>query len=172
MQKEENTNKNQISNYVYDGIENVVYTLVIYGLLLFLAPKFIEKSKGYVSTRGLLATAIGAVFTIILPILMIILVFTGLGVSTAVTALMIYIVLLMINSAVVTIMINEFIASKVPTINTTWKKALMLIPMAIIIFAIRQIPYYVGWAMSTIILVLGVGITVLYQFDKRRKENA
>ena len=79
---------------------------------------------------------------------------------------------MMINSAVVAITINEFVASKISAIDKIWKKLLMLIPISIIIFALRQTPYYVGGAMSAIILVFGVGIIVLYQFDKRRKENA
>ena len=170
VKEEENTDI--ISNYIYDGIENTIYTIIIYGALLFLAPKFIEKSKEYLSTKGLLAAAIGAVFTILLPLIMIALLFTTIGVAVSITALMLYVVLMMINSAVVAITINEFVASKISVIDKIWKKLLMLIPISIIIFALRQIPYYVGGAMSAIILVFGVGIIVLYQFDKRRKENA
>ena len=153
-------------------LENTIYTIIIYGALLFLAPKFIEKSKEYLSTKGLLAAAIGAAFTILLPLIMIALLFTTIGVAVSITALMLYVVLMMINSAVVAITITEFVASKISVIDKIWKKLLMLIPISIIIFALRQIPYYVGGAMSAIILVFGVGIIVLYQFDKRRKENA
>ncbi len=157
---------NKIDKYVSDGLENIVFTLVVYTLLIFLAPKFIEKSKQYVSTKSLLALAIGLMFTIVLPILALLLLFTILGASIAITAVMIYVVILMINCAIVTIMINEFISSKIPAIDKAWKKILMIIPVALVIFLLRQIPY-VGAVITILIFLVGVGTTILYQFDKR-----
>ena len=168
---EDTTNENEVANYIYDGLENTVFTLVAYLLLIFLAPKFIEKSREYVSTKTLLAAAIGVAFTILLPVAAFILLFTTLGISISFTALMIYFIILMINSAVVTITVNEFIASKIPAINATWKKILMIIPVSLVIFILRQIPYHVGTIITVIILFVGVGITVLYQFDKRKNDK-
>lgn len=167
---EDTSDDNLVSGYVYRAFENIIFALVIYAVLIFLAPKFIEKSKEYVSTRGLLAAAIGLAFTVLLPIIAFLIIFTVIGASISFTMFMIYALVLMLNSTVVTIAINEFIVNKVPALNATWKKILMIIPVSLVIFLIRQIPLIGGW-ITFIILLIGTGIVVLYQFDKRKKET-
>ncbi len=169
-QKKEEADGNVVFDYIYRAIENAVFALIIYALIIFLAPKFVEKTKEYVSTRALLAGTVGAAFTIIVPIIAFILILTGIGVSLGFLTIIIYAIALFINSAVVTIAINEFISSKIETINSIWKKLLMIIPVSAVIFLIRQIPIIGGWVTIAIFLV-GIGITVLYQFDKRKKEK-
>ena len=83
---------------------------------------------------------------------------------------MVYFIALLINSSVVTVAINEFVSSKINAINSTWKKILMIIPVSAVIFLIRQIPIIGSWITIAIFLV-GIGITVLYQFDKRKIEE-
>lgn len=157
-------------DYVYDALENSIFAIVIYAVLIFLTPKFVEKTKGYVSTRALLSGAIGLAFTILVPVIAFLLLFTSIGVSTSFTMIMVYALILMINSVIVTIAINEFVAEKLPVIDTTWKKILMIIPISLAVFLVRQIPVIGAW-ITAIILFVGVGITVLYQFDKRKKEE-
>ena len=169
-QKENETNENVVFDYIYRICENAIFALVIYVLIIFLAPKFAEKSKEYVSTRALLAGGIGAAFTIIVPIIALILLLTGIGVSLAFGTIMVYFIALLINSSVVTIAINEFISSKIDVINSTWKKILLIIPVSAVIFLIRQIPIIGSW-VTIVIFLVGIGITVLYQFDKRKKEE-
>ncbi len=168
--EKETSTEETMSDYIYDGIENIIFSFIIYVSLIFLAPKFVEKSKEYVSTKGLIATAIGLGFTILLPIVAFILLCTGIGVSISLILLMIYFILLMINSAIVSIVANEYISTKVPAINSTWKKILMIIPVSLAIYLIRQIPFIGGW-VTAIVLFAGVGIAILYQFDKRKKET-
>lgn len=167
-EKQETSSKTTVTDYIYKGIENIIFAIVIYAVLIFLAPKFVEKSKEYMSTRALLAGAIGLAFTILVPIVAFILLFTGFGISISFIMFMIYVIVLMINSSVVTIAINEFIANKIEAVNTVWKKILMIIPVSLVIFLLRQIPY-LGGILTIIILLVGVGITLLYQFDKRKK---
>lgn len=165
---EDTTNENEVANYIYDGLENVVFTLVAYLVLIFLAPKFIEKSKEYASVRGLLALAIGVAFTILVPVVSIVLIFTTACSGIAWTLLMTYGVVLMLNCAITTIIINELITSKVLRFNETWKKVLMIIPISIVVFALRQIPYFIGTFITAAIFLIGVGTIILYQFDKRK----
>ncbi len=157
-------------DYVYNAVENVIFAIAIYAALIFLTPKFVEKTKGYVSTRALLSGAIGLAFTILVPVIAFLLLLTSIGISISFTMVMIYALILMINSVIVTIAINEFVAEKLPAIDTTWKKILMIIPISLGVFLVRQIPVIGSW-ITAIILFVGVGITVLYQFDKRKKEE-
>lgn len=170
-EEEDNTSSTSIIyTYIYDGITNCVFIIIIYALLIWLTPKFVEKSKDYVSTKGILACVIGFAFAILLPILAIIIFCTIIGIPVSLIALVIYFVILMISSAVVAISINEYISGKISGINTKLKKILMIIPVSIVIYAIEQIPV-IGGIIEIIIFFAGIGITVLYQFNKRKKEK-
>ena len=166
----EEKDTNVALDYLYGTIGSVVFTLVIYALMIFLAPKFVEKSKEYISVRAFLSGAIGLAFTILVPIIAIILLCTVLGLPLMFLILAIYIFVLMISSVIVATAINEFIVSKVQSLNTTWKKILMIIPVSAVIYLLKQIPF-VGICVSAIVFLVGVGIVVLYQFDKRKKEK-
>jgi len=166
----ETANTNVIGDIALNGVKEVVFCLAIYALLIFLAPKFVEKSKEYVSTRGLLAAAIGLAFTILVPIVAIILIFTIVGFSLATTVALVYTIVLILNSAIVVTALNEFICGKIEKINSTWKKILMIIPVSLVLSLIRQIPV-VGGLVSIVVFLAGVGMIVLYQFDKKRKKD-
>ncbi len=169
-EEEEETTADIISSYIYDAIQSIVFVLIVYFVLIFLTPKFVEKTKEYISTRALLAGAIGIAFMILLPIIAFVLLFAYFGTSLAILAVFVYCVVLMINSTVVTIAINEFVSSKIKAIDTITKKTLLIIPIALVMYLIRQIPY-VGFIVSVIVILVGTGIEVLYQFDKRKKEK-
>lgn len=156
--------------YIYNAIENIIFAFIIYACFMFLAPKFIGKSKEYISVRGLLTLPIGLGFVILVPIISLLLMVISLGAGLSLTLLIIYFVIIMINSVIVTIALNEFIASKFEWANSTWKKLLMIIPVSLGIFLIRQIPVIGRW-ITALILFAGTGTSVLYQFDKRRKET-
>lgn len=168
--KTEEKTENVVLNYVYRGAQSIILVLVIYAILLWIAPKFVEKSKGYISTRALLAVAVGFAFIILVPILAFILLLTYVGVPVAAIIAIIYALVLVISSAVVSIGINEFIANKVKTLNTKWKKLLMIIPVSLVIFLIKQIPY-VGGYIGVVIFLIGTGIITLYGFDKSKKNK-
>lgn len=167
-EKEEEPQSSSISDYVFDAIQNTIFTIAVLGLLLFLAPKFVEKSKEYISTRGLLAGAIGLAFVILVPVVAFILLITFVGLPIAFASLIVYVLVFMLNSAIVSIALNEFIASKVEAINSTWKKLLMIIPVSLVLFVLEKIPFVGGW-VSAIVFLVGIGIIVLYQFDRRKK---
>ncbi len=166
--KTEQKASNIALDYLYGIIESVVFTLVVYALIIFLAPKFVEKSKEYMSTRALLSAAIGLAFTVLIPIIAIILLFTVVGTPLIFLLMLVYIPVLMISNVIVAISVNEFIVSKVQSLNVIWKKILMMIPVSAVIYLLKQIPVAGIW-ISAIVFLVGVGIFVLYQFDKRKK---
>ena len=168
--KQEATKTTTISDYVFDGIGEAIFVLVIYAIFIFVAPKFTEKAKDYISTKGLLGVAIGLGFTVLVPVVAFLLMFTVIGIPVSLIMFVVYILALILNSAVVSIAINEFIANKIPAIDTIWKKILMILPVAFVIFIARELPIVGGW-IGAIVLFAGVGILVLYQFDKRKKEE-
>ncbi|MCI9365272.1 MAG: hypothetical protein HFJ54_01205 [Clostridia bacterium] len=166
----EPSDTSKILNYIYRALENSIFALVIYACFIFLAPKFVGKLKDYASVRGLLTLPIGLGFVVLVPIISFLLMLTTVGLSMSFLLIMIYFIVLMINSSIVTIAINEFVADKFYIANSTWKKILMIIPVSLIVFLVRQIPVLGGW-ITALILFAGTGIAVLYQFDKRSKNK-
>lgn len=166
-EKNENDGKTT-GDYVINAIATIAFDVVLYTLFIFLAPKFIQKTKDYVSTKGLIAFAIGLGFTVLVPVLSLILMLTGIGVGIAFLLLFAYCAVLMLNACVVSITANEFIANKMNLSNNRAKKILMIIPVSLVIWLLRKIPILGSW-VSIIVFLCGVGIVVFYQFTKNRE---
>lgn len=168
-EKEEDT-ADIVLDYVFSAIGTIVFDIVIYICLIFLAPNFIQKSKDYVSTKGLIAFAIGLAFTIIVPVIIFVLLLTGVLASLGVLAGFIYAMVLMVNAFVFVMISNEFASSKLGLGEDKFKKGLLLIPVSLLVWAIRKLPIIGSW-ISIIVFLCGVGVLILYQFDRRKKNN-
>lgn len=168
--QEDTSNDNVVQEHIYKATTNAVFTLAVYALIIFLAPKFTQKSKEFVSTRSLIAAAVGLGFLVLVPIIAFILIFTIIGIPVSIAIIVLYALILMIGNTVVTGTINEFIVDKVPALNNIWKKILLIIPVSIVVYLVKQIPVIGGW-FGFILILIGIGIVVLYQFDKRKKET-
>lgn len=71
-----------LGDYVLSAISTIIFDVILYLLVLFFTPKFVKKAKEYVSVRGLLGLAIGLGFTVLVPMLILILFITTVGVRT------------------------------------------------------------------------------------------
>ncbi len=167
-EKEENM-ADIILNAVFACVGTVIFDVILYMCLLFFAPNFVYKAKEYVSTRGLLAFAIGLAITILVPVIAFMLLLTGIASGLSIFLIIVYSGLLMLNAFVVTIALTGAIANKL-NIEDKFKKCLLLIPTSIVIWLLRKIPV-VGTFVSIIVFLCGVGIIGLYQFDRAFKRN-
>lgn len=156
-----------VIDYVFSAIGTVIFDILLYIGLIFLAPKFVKKSKEYVSTKGLLAFAIGLAFLVIVPIVAFGLMLTGFLGGLSLFLIFVYGAALMINAFVVAIIANEFIASKI-NLEDKFKKGLLLVPVSVVLWAVRKIPV-IGFWISIITCLCGIGVVILYQFDKRKE---
>lgn len=166
----EKAEQNEVARYVWSAVSAVLFNVVLYLALTFFAPKFVEKSKEYASTRSLLAFGIGVAFTILVPMVIIALLFTIIGVSLSFAMTFIYGTVLMLNTLIVAIIITEFLAGKLNLAEDKLKKILLIIPVSIIIWGLKEIPVVGTW-VSLIVFFFGVGTVILYQFDKRKKDE-
>ncbi len=157
-----------ILNYVFSAVGTIIFDIIMYIALLFLAPNFVKKTKEYVSTKGLLAFAIGLAFTVLVPIIAFLLLLTGVGAGLSLFMIFFYAAVLMLNAFVVTVTVTEFVAGKIELSEDKFKKGLLLIPVSLVIWALREIPFIGSW-ISIIVFLCGIGIITFYQFDKRRK---
>lgn len=156
-----------ILDYVFSAIGTVAFDIILYLCLLFLAPKFVNKAKEYVSTRGLLAFAIGLAFFVIVPIISLLFLMTGILGGLGVFGMFIYGAILMINAFAVVVVANEFIADKFK-VEDKLKKGLLLLPVSLVLWALRKIPVIGTW-ISIIVCLGGIGVVLLYQFDRRKE---
>lgn len=170
--KAKETEKREIADivldYVFSAIGTIIFDIIMYIALLFLAPNFVKKTKEYVSTKGLLAFAIGLAFTVVVPIIAFLLLLTGVGAGLSLFMIFFYAAVIMLNAFIVTATATEFIADKINLSEDKFKKGLLLIPVSLVIWALRKIPFIGSW-ISIIVFLCGVGIITFYQFDKRRK---
>ena len=145
----------------------VAFDLLLYLLICLIAPKFVKKAKEYVSLHGLLAVAIGLAFTILIPIIAFIFLLTGVLAGIGVFMALVYAVVLMVNAFIVAVVANEFINSKL-NIEDKFKKGLLLVPVSLVLWALRKIPF-IGGIISLLVLLAGTGIVCIYQYDKRKE---
>lgn len=163
-----NHDKSPVSTYIVSALGTIVFDVVIYLVLLFIAPKFVEKTKEYVSTKGLLAFAVGLAFTVAVPLIAFTFAITGIGSGLGMLLVFIYVAVLMLNACIVSITANEFIAEKLKFSEDKLKKVLILIPVSLVIWVARKLPV-VGGFVSAIVFLVGIGIVTFYQFTKRKE---
>ena len=155
-----------ILDYVISAITTLVFDLVLFGCFIFLAPKFVENAKNYISVKGVISLIIGIPVTVLVVVLPVLLFITGIGAYLGVTIFVAGMLLFLLQAFVVALAISSFIADKIGKGNNTWFKLLLIGLTSIVLWIIRHLPF-VGWIFSIITFLLGVGIIVLYQFNKR-----
>lgn len=159
-----------IANYIWNLGKFLAFLLIIWLICLCLAPKFLENANQNITGKKCLSTfGIGILSLILVPIISLILMLLGLtnGVSLVLFAL--YILALIISKSLFTIAINNCICNKL-NINKNLGKFGMLIVSGIIIWALTQLPY-VGWVISLIITIIGLGILVKSIIPKKAPKN-
>ncbi|MCI8518791.1 MAG: hypothetical protein HFJ51_01325 [Clostridia bacterium] len=160
----------KVLDLVWGAIGTIIFDVVMYLALWLLSPKFVQKAKDYVSTKGLLALAIGLAFTILIPVIALLLLMTGVGAGLSGLLIFVYCTVLMFNAFMVTVVANEYIASKLKLSEDKFKKLLLIIPVSFVIWALRKLPFIGGW-ISIVVFLCGVGLVLLYQFDRLMKKE-
>ena len=71
----------------------------------------------------------------------------------------------MINAFITTTITNEFIANKLNFADDKLKKTGLIAIVSLAIWGLRELPFIGGWT-SVVVFLFGIGIVVLYQFDR------
>lgn len=150
--------------------EALLYTAVVFLLAMFFAPKFLEKSKEFISKKSFAAFGVGLLACIVTVVVSFALLFSYIGVPLAFAIMALLVIMMSIGFAVTSTCITYKVAEKMKI----EKKSLIWLTLAIvtiIIWALKQIPY-IGWIVTIVATVLGFGIILLYLFTKNKKNNA
>lgn len=158
----------KITGYVKNAIMSIIYVLVIYGVLVLIAPKYKERMGKDIKEKGIVDFAIGLlswIIGVIVLIISIIVVFTiGAPISIVVWTAMFVIVY--ISNAVFSIAIFENVKSKLKGKKVT--EIVVLAGIALAVWILQQIPY-IGGIVSFITVTTGVGLSIRNVIKKEIK---
>lgn len=128
--------------------------LLIGFILLFLMPKIFEKVANKGKEALLVNTGIGLLSLLFLPIAFIVLLFTIIGVSTSLIALVFYIVAIYLSTVFAAYNLgNLFLKDKIKN------KYMLLMVSLLVIYILKLVPF-IGTLSSLFVLLLGLGIIV------------
>lgn len=159
-----------ILSYVWDFVYTLVYTLVIFGLLIFVAPKFTSNLYEFTKRKWLPALGIGLLVGILIPIIAILLLFTGIGTQLSFALMALYLLVFSITFAITAVALSKLLADKVPVL-AKFRGLFALLIVTLVLWALTQIPFYVGFVISLLIAIFGLGLFVLSIFKKERIQS-
>lgn len=162
---EEDTNP--VLSYIMDFVYTLVYTLAILGVMILVAPKFLNKLENVESKKILPACGFG-LLAVILPIpVAILLCLTYIGAPIGLALIAVWALLVFILAIpVATITIAGFVANKIPALHKAHNLcAVVLTTLAL--WALELIPF-VGGIISFLVCIFGLGL-ILKNILRNRK---
>lgn len=148
----------------------LLYILVVFFLCLWLAPKFIEKTSYYITPKKCASSfGIGILTFIVVGIIGIALLFTFIGMPVGFALIGILSLLLSIATAVTCISITYKLKEKF-NFSKNYLTYLTLIATIIVIWALELIPY-VGFIVTVLVKMIGLGIVVHYIFTRNNVQK-
>lgn len=168
----EDSQKQNIKVYISSLVRTLFFTLVIFGLTYWLFPEFIDKAAYIVSKKPLPVFFSGLGTLILLPILMLVLIFTGLATSIGFILLFVYIIAIILAFAVLSIALGKVIANSLKHAKTSDVLFFSLLS-SLVLWLLKLIPI-VGGYISAFTLIVGLGILTYNLFNRKleiKKEN-
>lgn len=150
---------------VLDIVGNIFKAIILIGIISLVFKNIENSTKGMNIASFCGATVKGMAALIGLPILSIILLVTVLGAGIGVLLILVYIILLYISTSVTSLVLATNIVKE----NSKLKRYLIACVIFVIYTIISKLPY-IGWIISFIALVAGLGYIFKILFYKEKKE--
>lgn len=154
---------------LFEFLSTLLFTTIIWLLFIWLAPKFVEASKQYISTKAFKAFGIGLLGIIISLAVILLLLLSLVGVQLA-TAVFDIVTLMMTLAFTITVIAITYKAKEQFKFNKKYLTFVSLAVVTLVIWALHQIPY-VSIVVSIITSLLGFGIMVDYLVMRNKKEK-
>lgn len=156
-----------IANYILNLGEFLAFVLIIWLVCLLLAPKFLNNTNKYVGKKTLIILGSGILSLLAIPVACVVLILLRLTSGISLLLLALYILAIVISKSLFTITANNYVCSK---LNISKNSGIfgMLIISGIIIWVLSNLPY-VGWIISIITSILGLGILICSIIPKKNK---
>lgn len=167
--EEQNTEKNVgqiITDKLLSLCKTLIYTAVVFALILWLAPNFTKKASSYIEIKkSAISFGIGFAGFIIAVLGSILLLIAKVFTPVAVSLLGISLLMVPLSFAITAICISYKIKEKFSLENKIY--ALVLLATTIVLWLLKLIPY-VGSVISIIIALFGFGVVLCYLFTKNK----
>ncbi len=161
-------NKSNITDIILSIIASIVFTVVIWLILNWLTPNYIEKAKELLTTKIGFVILFGLLGLILLPIISLILLFTPVTSGLSFLLLGIYMILIALSSSIFVITLSEFVADKL-NLSNKWLKLAIVAAGALVVYLLKLIPY-VSIVVSLVCIVLGLGVLVKGFLPNKKQE--
>lgn len=164
----------KIKEYLSSAVTSIVYVLVVYFLLILIAPKFVERVGKDVKEKPIMAFVVGLVSWVAVVLAIVIsfmLLFTSFGSPITLIAWFLMTAIIYISSAVFSISVLGFVKEKVEKINGN--KALEICALAVIglcVWILQKLPF-IGGLCSFVILTTGIGLIIRNIIAKKEISN-
>lgn len=169
LHEEEKSVQEIVLDKLINFAETLLYTVVVFLLALWLAPKFVENSSSFVGTKSILSFGIGALACVVAIILSFALLCSYIGVPLAFAIIALFALMLSISFATVTISITNKVTEKFK-FEKKYLTYITLVLVTLVLWALQQIPY-AGGIISFVITLFGFGVLVLYLISKNSKKK-
>ena len=156
-----------IAKYILNLGEFLAFVLIIWLVCLWLAPKFLNNTNKLIETKPLAILGYGILSLPVILIACTILILLRLTINISLLLLALYILTIVISKSLFTITANNFVCSK---LNINKKSGIlgMLIVSGIIVWVLSTLPY-VGFVISIITSILGLGILICSIIPRKNK---
>lgn len=156
-----------IQTAIYNVVKTAISALVVCGFIFLFGKGFMEKQKtdkvaGYLFKN----LGKGVLFTLLVPVVAILLLCTGLATGLSVLIVFIYIIIFGISTSIVSIAITSNITKNME--YNAWRFYGISILVAIVIAILKQIPI-IGVIVAMLVALTGMG--VIFSSLKNKKEN-
>lgn len=162
-------NKVPIMQYVISAISFLCLVIFIWLMLLWLSPKFLNKTSELLKTKKSSIALYGILGIILAPIVSVLLLISSIASNVGLLILALYIVLLCVSKSFFTIAINKLICTKLK-IEKNLATFGMLIVSGLIVWSVGLIPY-VGSILGFFMIWIGLGILLTYIIPERKKSS-
>lgn len=159
-----------ILNKIVEFIGVLIFTLVIFALMLIFAPKFVEISANYIEKKSAINLGIGILGAIVAIVLSVLLIFSMVGAPLAVALLAIFALMMAISSTVIAVCITYKLKEKFK-FEKKYLNFVVLGGIILVIWALQQIPY-VGGVIEALVMLAGFGTIISYLYSIVRKKEA
>ena len=149
---------NTINNKIFDLCSFIVTVILIWLVLLWIAPKFVKSCNQILTNKPLPVIGLGILTPIAFIFAFIILLLLNITVAFSFLSLAVFCILLLVSSSIFVIAINNMLCTKLK-INKNVGIFGMLIVSALVLWLIKLIPI-LGTLVSFIVSILGLGIIV------------
>lgn len=161
------TTNNTISTYLISLGSLLVIVLVVWGLSLLVAPKFLKSTNDLIASKKIFSVlGCGILTPIAITVLAILLLFINITASISLLLLTILALLFALSTSVTIIAINNLICKKLKISKNIGILGILILTTTVL-WAICLIPF-VGGIISILAVIIGMGLITYFAFNKNK----